>query len=612
MEQLLVVGDRLIARGRFRLEDRDASLLSWTGADWVELEGAEELVATSAFADGSKLLVGGTRRVNESDTSVVEWWDGVDWHQWTPPDEARDCKPLALIHGAFYIACRWSDASIQSSSLLRAEDGGLTRYRLPEETALYAGLELDGQFLGVLQNLHSSQDGWATRLVRPSGDSLVVVSPALPIYPSDARVAGSTVVLTRDGKFSSLEMHRWDGAEWMPYPTPGAREARYLPVSDRDVLYAQFEDSIGGSFGLWADDGGRGEWRRVPLDLQPSYGAVRSIVTLKSALVLGGSFRSVDHQGAAGVAVETPDGWRSTAPGLGPDNTVSDLVPGHDGFWCLGSFQSLGDLWSPGAAFWNGGAWSHVLAPPFNGPIVGSVIEDELWVLRSNAYWRAEGDVAAARLQEGAWVVQPSDDRIARWQLSRLLRYAGRAIAVGEISMTDGSRRPLVEWSMGAWRPVESIPAGSAVAAEAWRGKLIVAGRFRPDAQPYGSLGDLLAWDGSTSELLSPRPAIAGSRTLGSIHDLAAHADLLLIAGDFDYLGEVYTPGLAAWDGERIRPYAQPSPMSPRPRSIRRLLVDQGEVFAAGEFVDAENRSVQGSTSGVANAGLRWGASTAS
>ena len=463
-------------------------------------------------------------------------------------DGANEVSALAWVDDALYAGGSfdvWTDDAdgVAVRNVARWEDGQWTDLRGGTDGPVY-GIASDGAG-GV----------YVVGSFREAGLGGSFSAPADP--PNGASVATGGVA-------------RWTGDEWLdegaviPAPTtqwygPGPRAVAV--VGDDLVIGGLFDgvrgpDGTGRSTSSLAVRRG-GAWGPLsPYSGEAALGR-RSSVQYTTASVqatapnpcgagvlVAGQFETVGASEAAGVALWDGRAWQ-TVPGTlnayGLVGTASALAPagcvdGRPRFFVAGAFSAvrLADgttLDAPGAAYWDGSAWSALGGTPPSGEI-------------------------------------------------RALAYDGQTLVAGGYLYRSGATAVFTWTPDRRWQTLGGIDGGVQALTYGPDGTLYVGGAFTSVQQPSGltlQVNGLVRWSGTEWEWI-------GSPTYGEVRALTFGPDGTLYAGGgFDRFAQPSRPDtparrIAAWDGTSWADAGDPG------ATVRALAVGaNGRIYAGVE-----------------------------
>lgn len=609
-------GPSLYVAGNFQLTgDRwTHGLARWDGDAWHEVGGGIDDAATSmlVFDDGSgpALYVGGSFRHAGGRPARVARWDGVRWESidaGLQPD--RSAGAFVVFDGgrgpALYAASVFTDpigkyySRIVSwdgqswSPVSTPTDGGILDLAVFEDgsgPALHAG-----GFFSVAGDVE------ANRIAKWDGNRWFALgsgigTPGQTSYVESLAVydGGSGPALYAAGLFTSVEgkpagfIARWDGRAWSTLDGGVNRSLESLVVYDDGRGPALFVGGhmyqAGGKPARFLARWDGRDWSAVgDNDIRGS--GITSLSVADdghgAALYVGGGFRSVDHTGAKNIARWDGEHW--SALGQGIDGVVLALLPVDEGdeqaLYVAGNFFSAGRQATTYVAKWNGRAWARV--------------GDDL-----------DGSV----------------DTLIRFDDGH-----GRALYVGGGFDFAGSRtvNRIARWDGHAWSPLaagfrhEQIPHDGHVLAlcvfdDGSGPRLYAAGTFTHSGDL--PVNGIARWDGQ--RWLPLGVGVRRENYQGYVRAMTVFKDgggpALIVAGEFDFAGNLPVNNIAKWDGQRWLTLGDGVPGT---RYVESLCVfDDGNgptLYAGGSFEDRQRSERywlakwDGNTMVPADAGLR-------
>ncbi|MBK8229961.1 MAG: T9SS type A sorting domain-containing protein [Candidatus Eisenbacteria bacterium] len=594
---MLVAGDALFLYGTFRLPDEEASLLRWGGSAWEVASWPGIKTVTAAQVSGDLLYITGS-----NDAFPLEWYLGI-WagdHQTVTvlPTEWGNAQLATIVGGQAYVTWGRYRDGVRRSWIARA-DTAQSWVIEPPTDARHRALEHRGRLF-----VASGSESWAdpdgsdwTRLSVAVGDSLVPLGSDLPLVLEDA-ISDGEAIWVSSSRFTGSdwrnELWSWDDAGWRSHLLPPELQTSFsrLEVSGgRLHLLTGSEDGAA----IWRRDAKADEWERLAINTYPKNSRVSDIDEWGDNLVVAGRFSSIGGVGALNVALRRSDGWSPLGAGEGPDGTVSHLVQAQEGIWCAGEFRTLGRHRAPRLGLWDGDTWRIPPAPPIDDIWHCSTREGALYLFGLPARDDTPGDPSypvSWSLRGEVWTPHPGLESRTVSLGTALL--GSDFYAYGSFTDQSGQASVLAKLVDGEWRPVAGAPGGIVVSASAYRGELFSVGRMAFSHAGATDDSPAATWTGMNWEPVSTPFVDWPSGVRATPRAVIAHGDLLLIWGDFDYVGDLYSPAVVAWDGERYRAFGQGPAGSPLPREIDQVCVVDATVFAAGVFVDHENAPTRG------------------
>ncbi len=603
VDQLLAPGDQLIARGDFVIDGVEEQIARWDGSSWRPLGEPGRYMITRAAVGGSELYGAGDLDTDSDRHRFFGRWDGEAWHEIkldgeSSPEVFASFHAGAAIWGYF----RPSGGAWRTGITIGSGDDWSFR---PDAQSLDIArlVEHDGRLFAFDTASFDS-----VRVLELKGDSLEEAMPILGASFLDAAsVAGRLWVLSAvESEYSdSAALHWWGGEAWISQPLPSDSWDSHIRAVGEELYFFTVDrnDDTPAAYSLAAP----GEaWTRIDQRVRsPRGGWISDAVRWRGDLVIAGLFDSIDQVGAQSIAVRRDQRWQALGAGIGVDEGITSMMPFGDELWIGGDFESVGSVWSPGLARWRNGAWEKPPSPPFsaNGVLTerdGSLVlldDRRLAIGDGSGSVRpavSAGDTVAVRWSGSAWWPLRSTEQLLHWSVAGTVRIQDRLFAFGGFAQDDSHSTPLVECVGEEWTPVPSSIAGGASAAASWSNQLLLAGSFYARDGGEEPSRTFAAWNGADWRLLPEQLSRTDDDFGVRAEDLASFGDLVLVAGNFDWAGELYSPGLVAWDGVRFLRFASGSAEGLRPISIFRLFAAEPDLFAEGEFLDSEAEVVSG------------------
>ena len=219
------------------------------------------------------------------------------------------------------------------------------------------------------------------------------------------------------------------------------------------------------------------------------------------------------------------------------------------------------------------GTWRLLGSPPQLNPMSVITWHDRLWA----AGWRShQGGIVPALCSwdgsawqnEGSWTGS---------MFNELSVFQDRLIAAGTVATVDSARAGLVASFDGiTWTALGARPEGcsSLVRAVCDYDGTLYAGGHLCGHDPYPQ--HLARWNGAAWQAVSPEPD-------GQVNALCVYDGRLVVAGDFDQVGDLTVRGIAAWDGTQWLPMAAGLTWGPD-QVVRCLTTFEDKLVAGGHF----------------------------
>ncbi|MCC7143982.1 MAG: T9SS type A sorting domain-containing protein [Candidatus Eisenbacteria bacterium] len=589
---IFVVGEQLYAQPDIAMWEPPPHLVRWDGEAWQNALPPETLGLRSTIQAASALLLTGEVEVDAR--SETRHWamtgSGLE------PLAAPDSVFGPIIVGAIgdrpvFHGYTVEDDRVRRRFYLR-HGSGWRSFDMPEASSIrfLPGNFPDLQFIIERYSAESLRGEFV--LAALNDDSLVVLSDPVPGGLRGARRTPNGTYVTTDPirREDEPELLRWRQREWerLDGAAAGLRVARDLVGDGMTVL-------VGGlgtdqTYRVWEVAGDAVQpW---PVELSPG----SDLLALKrwnDSWVIGGTFSRLNRVGAESIAIGEADVWAPMGTGDGPDGSVLDLAVASDGLWCAGDFETVGPLWSPKLARWDGAGWWAPPPPPIDPS--SNLVSHLGSVAILDLGWEAsKGDTVAVFWTGLRWKPLIVHDSITKRQATDLISHRGGLVAAGQFVGQDGSQSTLASCEEDVWIPLFGSPSGFADQVVEHRSRLALRGRF-----PFIRAGST-----ETAHIAIQEPD--GWRVLESRFTdfpstdpvdpwcICSFGDLLLIGGSFDFADGVYSPGIVAHDGTGFVPFAQGSWEGMRPQAIERIWAVDGELFAQGRFVRADGEDQYG------------------
>lgn len=328
-------------------------------------------------------------------------------------------------------------------------------------------------------------------------------------------------------------VERWNGSSWVPAGPFQASQVNAL-ASYRGQVHAAgfFGEFQAHAPGIARWTGSRWETiGRLPINV------LAELLVVDDALVVGGSFTTIDNRPAPGLARWDGAQWMPWPSGC--DGAIRALAQGPQGLVVAGDFQSCGGEPTGPVARWDGSRWQ-ALGADLPGPVRALAIHDHRVI--------AAGVHADADLPE-AWVAEWGDGRwsslaertpgliLAIAAGPAGLEIAGSFAASADIPASNVARRVAGRWLPYATGAIE----GRVATLLSHQGALYAGGHFIvPGDQP---IRHLARWDGRSWQAL-------GSTLDASVEALAVYGGRLHAGGSFTAAGSQTLRHVARLDGD--------------------------------------------------------------
>jgi len=279
---------------------------------------------------------------------------------------------------------------------------------------------------------------------------------------------------------------------------------------------------------------------------------VHALLSWNGYLYVGGRFTAVDGTAlqAQGIARWTGSNWQTISnPGAGGNGIIYAMTVYQGKLIVGGDFTGIGGSSANNLAAYDPatGTWSSV-GGGVNGPV------QALYV------YQGELLVGGVFTRVG---LSPNEQTIAyfaRW---------------------DGA-----SWKAPDPRNPSHLLAGGVLAFAEYNGKLYLGGTFPAAYYNETDKAYLAIWDKSTQRVLPAYPA--GQEADNFVRSLAVWNNKLYIGGDFQMIGGVSSPRLAALSGTTY----EAVPGSPTNGQVRALLATPSHLYVAGNFTNAGGQTI--------------------
>jgi hypothetical protein len=444
-------------------------------------------------------------------------WNGMDWVNVLQTDDL--IHDFIVMDGQLVFGGTFTSAGGISTGSVAGWNGTFVQNDFPGQDRTIRDLELyQGQLFAVRQWVYDPYD--PTPVMIWTGTSWVEAGDlpssgftqrynALAIYNDELILAGSSHDWIHPDWIGFLE--RWNGSGWITLDT-------YFRVD--------------------------------PLSLFP----------YQEGLLIGGEFWTIDDVVTSNLVYYQDGSLNSLfSSGHGINGEVIYLAPGPDGLAVGGPMFTAGDIYSLGAALWDGDQWQF---RGFEGYDLG---------FASGMAWH-EGDLHSISYPFSDYLIYfhcvwQNDtwfyfDIYMNPEVSELLSWNGLLLAAGS-DIYDASN--LVQMF-----PFAEVTGGWVWALGTYQGHLVAGGSFSTIGGV--SAESVALFDGATWSAL-------GAGTDGRVEDVVQHGDLLIAGGDFTQAGTVAASNVAAWDGLSWQPLG-----AGLDNNVYCLLSVDGQLFAGGSF----------------------------
>ena len=512
-------GGGLVVGGEFTvIGGKSISYLArWNGSDWFPLGSGVDGPVRALLLDGNRLLVGGDfRHAGGLPVDGLALWDN-DWSMLTTGPaghgEFHSIRAMTFYQGDFIVAGVFESASDHGIR-------NIARYGNESWEALGSGLDGTIQALAIYDNslyATGSFSGPVAILARWNGTTWSGFAEfsggfgtALTVFQDRLWVGGSFV---RAIGQPDVGLAAWDGAAWT-YPL-GYQNVSALEVHQDRLV-------IGYWFGLNIWDG------ESYVDSPFFYGAPYALLSMGTGLFIGGPFSAYGNPPFQlgrwdGTTFHPYEVWTPSMNGLassfGGPAWVSALTSYRDQLLVkqagdgIQLFPGSASGWVENLSIpaWTGSTWkSFEPAPPYNGlPSITLSSSDRLFMA---GYFTDPG--------------------------------------------LPSSYHSVIEYDGTQWTSLDTLP-GSPYAMG------IAGGNPHTALAPTPDQGFLIqhmySWDGTH---WIPIGVVRGrdSSGEGPVEGITEFRGELIVHGEFTAVGEVFAPGIAAWNGQSWHPLGPGAP----------------------------------------------------
>ncbi len=559
-------------------------IAKWDGTQWLpvidEFDG-NAFYQVSVY-NGELIVSGSFNSINGVAASNIAAWDGSHWRAITT-NSNLNVKAMAEFKGDFYIAGDFSAYDSTYIPKLIKWDGVTWKVidieNNPSNLLTFtSSLEVYNNELYVAgDGIIKSSDGitWSGLAsgLDNNGESFVIYD--MVINDSMLVVSGS---FANAGGVLSKNIAEWDGNNWLPLENDFTSIVTNM-CSINDKLYVRSID------GFYEYD--NGIWSNVP---EP--GDVLALYTMfeyNSELVVGGIIVGFDcllkWDGTSWSTFDSYDG-------NGCNAGLSDMIEYDNKLVCLGDIDKVGNLPVNRIAAWNGSSWESLNNSFGTFPTVGTIFNNNL-VIGSifQTYYNEQFSNTTLMQYDGTnWYMV--GDKPVYGRVRDMIEYNGMLVVVGNTFTIDGVSRKGI-FAVDSDNSIISLGSGSlgenysetynagVYSLAVYNGKLYAGGSFTfmdSIRIPRLAVYDGIEWkpvEGSTTniigsvskmEVYNDNLIVYSYGTLhrfdgsnwydldvgdldGSINVIKATPDVLLVGGDFNQIGGVYTNGVALWNG---------------------------------------------------------------
>ncbi len=356
-----------------------------------------------------------------------------------------------------------------------------------------------------------------------------------------------------------------------------------------------------------------GHW--YPLDHGVD-GTVSTIKVVDADLYVGGYFNNASGTLVNHVAHWNGSEWLGLGSGINDDLPVTSLEWFEDKLYATGPFLKAGGKNINGVAVWDGSQWTDSGLDNFLHAQGLLVCHDTLWAWGSAYQSLAGHHHLASYLTNGQWTIPPITVGFQGPVLNSFLRFHNELYA--------SAGNAIAKWKNGEWNTFSNAPSDKRLQQLfAYHDKIYMVlkdTRFQTNNSliPVGefqSIGDIRT--ANASGFISSVKQIGNDLWLGgdfveinketflslaifngsawtSIGNTKAtgyisgsrHAqgnsiteDGMIVAGDFYYAGDIYSPHIAKWNGVEWKPMGEGFN-----DPVNQVIIYNNEIYAGGRF----------------------------
>jgi hypothetical protein len=392
--------------------------------------------------------------------------------------------------------------------------------------------------------------------------------------PLPARLVVGGNLLTRAGLSAASNIAVYDGASWMPMGAGiGQSTVEAVATFNNELIAAGGFTSAGGqpvsNIARWNGT----SWSGLGVGVSGSSGLVSTLAVYNGSLYAGGSFFSAG--GVPANRIARWDGANWSALGVGLDDIPRAMTVLAGTLYVGGDFHTAGGTTVHGLAAWTGSAWQAV-GPGVTGEVyslAGRQTAAGATRLYVGGVFSSAGGIAANNIVaiDSPGIV-PSYGALGSGIPGVVETIVVRALGASNSEVTaaawSSSSGPAV-WRLSgtSWNLLGSIPPSPDLGDLVFFNNQYVAGLY-PDPV------NVRFWD-TAAGLWAP----LGPGIHGTINATVPFGTDLIVAGSFDYAGNVRLSNIGIWNGTTWTPMA-----GGMNGPVNALLVSQGALYAAGHF----------------------------
>lgn len=460
--------------------------------------GVNGAIHTALVHDGELIVAGDFDAAGAINAVSIARWDGAQWQSYgdvltQPTNPGISINDLAIYQDDLYIGGEFQQIGDREFNGVARWDGSAWQ---PLTGSSGTGVWREAGYLSDVR--------------------------AFAVYEGDLIVGG---LFDRAGGLEVSNLARWNGDTWQPVSGAAGGGLTSSEDGPNGPVYAlhNFEGEliVGGAFdaagGVLACKVARlhdGLWRPLREETGgPCLNHVSSMTRLGPDLILGGErwLKSWDGQSLADFPSD---------PGADyyPEH-LQDLIQWNSELYASGEFRKTLDPLDrlKGLLRWTGEAWQHVKTAD------GTVLDS---VNRTKALANYEGQLVLG---------------------GYLSSMAG--LGVNGVALFDGQVPQNLEAGTGT-----GILSGGVTTSTIWKGNLVVGGSFVWAGSE--TVNHVALWDGANWQGLGENGSYGVSRqdAEAKVHDLQVLGDDLIVAGEFEQAGGVWSRNIARYGSEGWSP----------------------------------------------------------